>query len=747
MKLTFIKTPFFQLLSGLLCTMLLLSFNVLNAQTTYTTISGGSWSSTSTWDANGIPPEPIPAGDIVNVGHFVNTSGVAQITNNGTVNMAAGELRISTGTLFTNNSTITVTNSRPLRLDGGDMTNSSTGTMDLISVLFTIENANSLFTNEDDGNVDLGSSSQMNVFSFTTTDVVFSNAGTFDFFGFTTFAEGSAENLATGIINAHSTFHIRNEGFINAGIINTSSATGTSLEILTTLNSSTGIINHDNRFLRGNGTIIIPTFSNNAVLIPFNVGFPGGNTLNITGNYDGTGQMRTFIKGTATTDYGRLEITGTADITQGSLWAFLSNFNPEVGDEFEIISAAGGVSGPFASTTLPILPADREWEVEYNPTTVVLKVVATCGPPVAMCNDITVQVGADGNAPVPADEVGAGSTAECGLASETVNPSSFTCNDLGDNTVTYTVMDENGASSTCTATVTVEGLPCGFSSNPNGINCTGGNMAGYDPATETYTITSEGCYDPNYYSSSDSHGYLGAELCGDGQITAEVTGITGSGWAGVAMRETLNAGSKMLQLSIDGVNMSKRELRQSTGGIAFNHVFQTAGKNWLRLTRSGNQFTAQHSSDGTTWNTVISTMISMSNCIEIGLFTENKTPAGSMTATFENVETMGNITINGLAAPSPSGIDVAAVDYTEVEVFPNPTSGEAFLNLEAYYGKPARVEVYNNQGQSMQLLEIDAIEVSNQRLDLSGYQSGLYFIKVQVADQPVITRKLMLVGQ
>ncbi len=76
--------------------------------------------------------------------------------------------------------------------------------------------------------------------------------------------------------------------------------------------------------------------------------------------------------------------------------------------------------------------------------------------PDAICQDITVQLDATGNASIAAADVDGGSTDNCGIASLSVDQSSFTCADVGANTVTITVTDVNGNSSTCTATVTVE---------------------------------------------------------------------------------------------------------------------------------------------------------------------------------------------------------------------------------------------------------------------------------------------------
>ena len=75
--------------------------------------------------------------------------------------------------------------------------------------------------------------------------------------------------------------------------------------------------------------------------------------------------------------------------------------------------------------------------------------------PVAVCKDITVQLDAAGNASIAGADIDNGSTDNCGIASLTASPNAFTCSDLGANTVTLTVLDNNGNSLTCTSTVTV----------------------------------------------------------------------------------------------------------------------------------------------------------------------------------------------------------------------------------------------------------------------------------------------------
>jgi hypothetical protein len=76
-------------------------------------------------------------------------------------------------------------------------------------------------------------------------------------------------------------------------------------------------------------------------------------------------------------------------------------------------------------------------------------------PPTAVCQNISVNLGAGGTVTITGAQVNNGSTDACGIASYSVSPNTFDCSDLGANTVTLTVTDVNGNSSTCLATVTI----------------------------------------------------------------------------------------------------------------------------------------------------------------------------------------------------------------------------------------------------------------------------------------------------
>ncbi len=106
--------------------------------------------------------------------------------------------------------------------------------------------------------------------------------------------------------------------------------------------------------------------------------------------------------------------------------------------------------------------------------------------PNAVCQDITVQLDASGNVSIVGTQVDGGSSDACGIASFDVSPSTFTCANIGANTVTLTVTDNNGNTDNCTATVTVEDNIAPIITCPADIVVA--NIAGTCGNTVNYTL-------------------------------------------------------------------------------------------------------------------------------------------------------------------------------------------------------------------------------------------------------------------
>lgn len=77
-------------------------------------------------------------------------------------------------------------------------------------------------------------------------------------------------------------------------------------------------------------------------------------------------------------------------------------------------------------------------------------------PPSAQCQNVTVQLDANGNGSTTAMAVNNGSSDACGIQSVSLSQTSFDCDEVGANIETLKVTDNNGNISTCDATVTVE---------------------------------------------------------------------------------------------------------------------------------------------------------------------------------------------------------------------------------------------------------------------------------------------------
>ncbi|MDG5492320.1 HYR domain-containing protein, partial [Psychroserpens sp. SPM9] len=84
-----------------------------------------------------------------------------------------------------------------------------------------------------------------------------------------------------------------------------------------------------------------------------------------------------------------------------------------------------------------------------------VNVVVDTEDPVAVCQNLSIQLDASGNASITASQINNGSSDNCGIASIAASQTTFTCADEGANNVTLTVTDTSGNTDTCIAVVTV----------------------------------------------------------------------------------------------------------------------------------------------------------------------------------------------------------------------------------------------------------------------------------------------------
>jgi len=364
--------------------------------------------------------------------------------------------------------------------------------------------------------------------------------------------------------------------------------------------------------------------------------------------------------------------------------------------------------------------------------------------PAATCSNQTITFNGQSSIALNVNDLVSASD-NCGIQSITISPTAVNCEQVGQVVpITATITDVNNNVSTCTSNITVGGLPCGWSSNSNSIGCN--NNLIYTPGTGTYTNTAGSCfYGPPY--TVDDVAFVQRTLCGDGSITALVNSINalGTGWAGVTMRESLAVGSKKAQLMTNLSNLSRREFRTANNAAAQPQQFPSQNRYWLRIVRAGNQFTMFVSPNGTTWYLAGAQNIVMANCIEIGLVTTNYTPNGTTTTVFSNVSFSGANTplvLPGNSTPAELA-DFSSELEVDFSVFPNPTSGELNLDLTQYIGRNVRIETYSLEGKLLRFTELDEVQTTLERLDLTGFQSGMYLVKVKSVGLPEVARRVV----
>lgn len=147
------------------------------------------------------------------------------------------------------------------------------------------------------------------------------------------------------------------------------------------------------------------------------------------------------------------------------------------GDGTAIDSCSGFTEG---SCPLPGLPPDGGTIMSYcsgtsagvdftlgfgpQPTAVILNNIEATGnclnpagdnPPVAVCQTIEVELGADGTATITVDDLDAGSYDDVAIDTRSLDIDTFDCDDIGDNRVLLTVTDGDGLTNSCVGIVRV----------------------------------------------------------------------------------------------------------------------------------------------------------------------------------------------------------------------------------------------------------------------------------------------------
>lgn len=291
-------------------------------------------------------------------------------------------------------------------------------------------------------------------------------------------------------------------------------------------------------------------------------------------------------------------------------------------------------------------------------------------------------------------------------------------------------------------------LPAPWTANDIG-NTGNGNDYGFDNGT--FAVTSGGRNGSS--NTNDNMAFASQAICGNGSITVRVEDVSGSGFGGVAMRESTASGSKHAMLLSNQSAILPWLTRTTVNGPNNFTTFYRPFAFWLRLERIGDYIRAYTSTTGNNFTIVAQTYLPMDNCVEIGMIVAN-TGGGQTTAQFSNVTVVGGTPL--LAADetnevAQSNLDKAAApaevrgfeqpaQVAAARLFPNPASSRITIDLPAAQPMEATLVLRNQLGQVLQSRQVEA-GLFQTDWDVSQLSGGVYYMEVRYeGQQPQVLR-------
>ena len=365
-----------------------------------------------------------------------------------------------------------------------------------------------------------------------------------------------------------------------------------------------------------------------------------------------------------------------------------------------------------------------------------------CVPLMAVCKNAAVSLQTNGQASISVTDVDGGSV---GGTSATVNPSTFTCSNQGPNMVTLTVMDANGNSDQCMATVTVStgtGLTGSWNAGNIG-SAPSGNAFSFNACSSGNTpagqFTVGGSGNNATSSTTDNIAFAYQTICGtNSSITVKVETVSTGGYGGVMIRESSMPGAKQVAVFSNITNSLRHEARFTDNSPKQVQNFMKPAPYWLRLKRMGNWVFAEYSSNGVTFQPVHAVNVPMQNCVQVGMAAFTYLAGQQATATFSNVSTTGMVapiaTAEGPdqeAKPYDQSVDISEDEAgSSFTLFPNPARTLLNLRLEEATTETTNITIVNQLGQRS-LTFILPKGVQEEVLDVQSLAPGMYVLRIE----------------
>lgn len=194
--------------------------------------------------------------------------------------------------------------------------------------------------------------------------------------------------------------------------------------------------------------------------------------------------------------------------------------------------------------------------------------------------------------------------------------------------------------------------------------------------------------------TSDQFHFAYCPMAGDFQVTVKVVSIQNTSYfakAALHIRETDAANSAFFHAAMTSGGGYFVQYRASAGAGAQQPVSEGGSAPiWLRVTRTGNTFRAEKSSNGSSWTLSCTQSISMSPSVLVGLGVASYAGATLCTSLFSNLSGLGTGAASGNMIV---GNDSIPVDYTITQT----GSNTFLLSTHAYFLNSVGDKMYNTR--------------------------------------------------
>jgi len=177
-------------------------------------------------------------------------------------------------------------------------------------------------------------------------------------------------------------------------------------------------------------------------------------------------------------------------------------------------------------------------------------------------------------------------------------------------------------------------------------------------------------------------------------------------------------------------------------------------RQWMKLTRTGTTFRGYLSTNGTTWQLVFQSSVSLNSCVLVGLATHSIVDGTNVTSTFRNVSTSFNnnlMAMPGAAqavdmvseAPAMQTTVIQSGNTTESDAFgiwPNPAGSTLEVNIPMWNaGESVQLQVNDMQGRPLMYRQLGD-QQQRVSLDLSTLTPGMYLLTLRSGEHLKIAR-------